>query len=497
LRKSYDEYYGSDADNEIESLILTDGTTYNLKAALTFTGTANAETVNGTVLADTLRGMAGDDYLYGQGGNDTLDGGSGNDSLNGDTGNDTYLFSSGFGQDVIYDGAGSADVIRLGTGITASMLRFERSGNDLVVHVGTAGDKITLNGQFYGEYYGYNYDNEVESLILADGTNYNLKGTLIYTGTSSADYMTGTNLGDNLRGVAGDDYLYAQGGNDTLDGGTGNDSLNGDTGNDTYLFNAGFGQDVIYDGAGSADVIRLGTGITASMLRFEKSGNDLVVHVGTAGNKITINGQFYDEYYGSNVDNEIESLILADGTSYNLKGTLIYTGTSSADNMTGTNLSDNMRGVAGDDYLYAQGGNDILRGGDGHDYLSGGSGNDQLYGENGFDQLWGDAGADLFAFGKLTALNGMDTIHDFSRAEGDRIDLSDILEAYDPLTMAIADYLRVTDDGSNTTIAVDPDGGRNSFTQITTLNNISDWTNNTTATDAELRNLITNGSLII
>ncbi|MBL4615002.1 MAG: type I secretion C-terminal target domain-containing protein [Magnetovibrio sp.] len=59
-------------------------------------------------------------------------------------------------------------------------------------------------------------------------------------------------------------------------------------------------------------------------------------------------------------------------------------------------------------------------------------------------------------------LNGyVDTITDFSSAQGDVLDLSPILtrdESFD-----ITEYLRFEDDGTDTTVAIDTNGGGNSF----------------------------------
>jgi Ca2+-binding RTX toxin-like protein len=52
---------------------------------------------------------------------------------------------------------------------------------------------------------------------------------------------------DRLSGLGGNDSLYGGPGNDTLNGGPGNDLLSGGPGNDTFVFQAGFNNDVITD----------------------------------------------------------------------------------------------------------------------------------------------------------------------------------------------------------------------------------------------------------
>lgn len=90
---------------------------------------------------------------------------------------------------------------------------------------------------------------------------------------------------------------------------------------------------------------------------------------------------------------------------------------------TGKSLS----GGSGNDVLTGGAGNDRLVGGDGDDHLSGGAGNDVLRGGPGKDILVGGAGADTFQFGKATVgSTSIDRISDFSHAQGDKIDLSEI-----------------------------------------------------------------------
>jgi Ca2+-binding RTX toxin-like protein len=87
-------------------------------------------------------------------------------------------------------------------------------------------------------------------------------------------------------------------------------------------------------------------------------------------------------------------------------------------------------GQIGEDTLLGQDGKDRLLGGDGTDSLNGGAGDDGLFGGLGADLLTGGAGADTFhlvGIGASTVkTDGRDTIADFHRREGDRIDLHKI-----------------------------------------------------------------------
>jgi Ca2+-binding RTX toxin-like protein len=339
----YDDVNAGSSYDEVETLKLADGSTINLKSGLTFTGTTATDNISGTSMADTLVGLAG------------------NDSLSGGTGSDTYKFSVGDGVDTISETSGAADVVLMGTGITAANIRFEKSGTNLNVYYGTS-DKITVNGHFYDDTNGTNSYDEVETLKFADGSTINLKSGLTFTGTAAADIVAGTSMADTLVGLAGDDNLSANNGDDVLIGGAGNDYLSGGAGNDTYKFAIGDGVDTIYEQSGTADVVLMGTGITAANIRFEKSSYDLNIYYGTS-DKIKLSYHFYDDVNAGSSYDEVETLKLADGTTFNLKGGLTFTGTAAADSVAGTSMADSLVGLAGDDYLYGGSGNDTLIGG--------------------------------------------------------------------------------------------------------------------------------------
>lgn len=85
-------------------------------------------------------------------------------------------------------------------------------------------------------------------------------------------------------------------------------------------------------------------------------------------------------------------------------------------------VNETFKGQSGADVLTGDNGNDKLFGLGGNDKLGGGAGNDLLYGGAGNDVLTGGAGKDVFVF--ETASGGIDTIADFNRTEGDKIQFS-------------------------------------------------------------------------
>ncbi len=91
-----------------------------------------------------------------------------------------------------------------------------------------------------------------------------------------------------------------------------------------------------------------------------------------------------------------------------------------------TALADTLEGGAGRDSLTGDAFANILLGGGGNDVLSAGSGNDRLSGGRGQDKLTGGSGSDVFVFDDRetgASKTKADYILDFSRRQGDRIDL--------------------------------------------------------------------------
>ncbi len=159
-------------------------------------------------------------------------------------------------------------------------------------------------------------------------------------------------------------------------------------------------------------------------------------------------------------------------------------GDGAANTINGTSANDRIDGAAGNDTLNGNAGNDLLiggagidtlgggdgidelRGGAGNDILGGGNGNDILVGGMGNDALAGGAGADVFrwefADRGVAGTPASDTIADFSTAQGDKLDLRDLLqgETLDGGAIGnLSNYLFVERTGANTTIHISSNGG--------------------------------------
>jgi Ca2+-binding RTX toxin-like protein len=143
---------------------------------------------------------------------------------------------------------------------------------------------------------------------------------------------------------------------------------------------------------------------------------------------------------------------------------------SNDDFLLGTGSGETLSGGQGDDILVGLGGNETLSGGLGNDLLLGGAGNDRLEGGAGLNILVGGAGTDTFVIDQsaLTEINMVDVIVDYTHGE-DMIDLSALLQSLggapnDPASVEAA--VRLSNDGTNTTLWVDSDGTQSGTTEV-------------------------------
>jgi Ca2+-binding RTX toxin-like protein len=116
----------------------------------------------------------------------------------------------------------------------------------------------------------------------------------------------------------------------------------------------------------------------------------------------------------------------SDDTLRGFAGRDTLLGGAGDDTLSGDAGNDRIVGGAGDDIVFGGTGNDRVFGGAGNDVIVGGAGRDVIGGGEGSDIVTGGTGADTFEFRSTYQLigTGTDRITDFSKAEGDKIDLS-------------------------------------------------------------------------
>lgn len=347
-------------------------------------------------------------------------------------------------------------------------MTYGTSGNDSVSGI-TAGGSINETFYLQGG---------------ADTANLGTGNDIAYGG-DGADTINGNAGNDFIYGEDGNDYIVGEAGDDYIHGGAGdNDTLYGQDGDDYLVYEGGL--DTIGDywnaAYGGTDTLHIAGGTTIDQLAFS--------NYSTYDTKITVNSgtdEVIVTYLRSSSIYHIETITFDDGFSANLPSYASWTtGTSGTDTLTG-NSSDNviigaagadtLDGAGGGDNVHGGAGNDTVKGGAGADLLHGGAGNDFLWGEDGLDQMWGGAGEDVFVFELANAFNNIDVIKDFNVAE-DVIDINSLLTAYDPLYDDLADFVEITNSGSNSVLKVDRDGtgGTYSLTQIATIEGITGLT---------------------
>jgi Ca2+-binding RTX toxin-like protein len=393
-------------------------------------------TVSLTGMSITTLGTAGNDSIYapyvGAGANDIIDGREGNDYLAGGSGNDTYIFSAG--HDTIYDDGGNDTLLVrpiYAPGDVTIAWNYDASNyaNGLgIILTDSDGNTVVVQNESYSTSYG------IEHVAFDNGTTWDLNSLELNTyGTSGADGLNGHDVGDassadTIYGYAGTDTINGGNGNDLIYGGDDNDYLLGNAGNDTI--NGGNGNDIIYASSGD--------------------GTD-TVH-GDAG---------ADTIYG-----------VADSV------------------LSGDDGNDTLYNNAS----YADGGSTAvtLHGGDGADTLYGGYGTTALHGDAGADTLVGMLyGVDVFTFDAASAFNAVDTIQSFNTGDGDKIDVSNILEThYDPLHDLITNFVQIQTNGSNSELFVDTTGTAtfNSADHVATILSVTGLTDEAA--------LVTAGTLI-
>ena len=364
----------------------------------------------------SLIGTIGNDNLFGGLQGEVIVADKGDDTLYGGGGNDSYYYRVGDGKDRIYDSSGVDQLVFM-NGIVASDVTVGRDLTSILilVTVGATLGEIRIDNVF--DENGHLREGVIESIKFQDGTIWTLQDMLsrivlpitqgddvlygsIVADTISAqggnDRLLGLDGNDQLNGEAGNDIIVGGNGNDVLDGGSGNDQLNGGAGNDTYLFAAGFGQDVIEnydDQTQRLDRIVFAAGIGPGDVTLTRSGDDLLLSLAN-GDSMRVRSHYNGD---GNSRYSINEVHFADGTVWNAAtlNSMALGGTTGNDTLTGYESDDIVLGLGGNDNISGGAGNDQLSGNEGDDRLSGDNGNDHLIGGAGLDQLLGGDGDDV------------------------------------------------------------------------------------------------------
>jgi Ca2+-binding RTX toxin-like protein len=345
----------------------------------------NGQKLTGNTLGNRLEGFTGGEIF---------EGGKGDDLIVTGGGVDRVVYNAGDGHDTV-EGFDSGDMVELRGIRFASFAELQArltvSGSDVLLDLGT-NQSITFRNTSLSALAQKNFAFEQGTTnVSGKGIDPYYKPSESGTGTiyeppleepeepttptdPDPEPETPVKETKDLFGGSSADVIVAKGteaftikgnaGNDRLFGAANDDALHGDAGNDTLAGRGG--DDKLYGGVGHDRLL------------------------GEDGNDVLDGGDGVDRLFG--------------GTG-----------------------QDVLYGGIGNDVLMGDAGNDKLFGGDGNDVLNGGIGNDVLDGGTGSDMLFGGGGADLFVV-SLSDSGSLDRIRDFSHAQGDRIDLSQVLD---------------------------------------------------------------------
>ncbi|MGN7439056.1 MAG: beta strand repeat-containing protein [Alcanivorax sp.] len=349
----------------------------------------------------------------------------GSENITGSQGNDTIRITADASTDILDGDLGDDTFVISGT----------QTGRDQIIG-GTGNDRLI--GSSGDDHMTFEVLSSIESIDLGDGTNTLQAASGITIDFSSYDATTFLNVSlitdstgavETITGSQTDDTFSIQ-----SDGY--NDIFNGGEGNDTFVINGNN---------------------TASDFISGGNGNDAII--GTSGD---------DSFRFVNVSS-IESIDLGagDNTLYGAANATLDLSGYALRSVLNVTITD----TTGTETVYGTQGDDVI--------ASTADGND--------DALYGEAGADTFLFNAIGAQS--DTIEDFTTDEGDSIDISNILSAYDPMEDAIADFVTITGGGSEMTLSIDVDGADNgaNFVDVVVFDN----------TNQTLEDMINSGSIMI
>ncbi|WP_218641746.1 Ig-like domain-containing protein [Aeromonas sp. RU39B] len=282
---------------------------------------------------------------------------------------DGYVRSDGHGGYVYYSIGGN------GNTTTNTVTTNSEDGFSLLTRLGVKVEAIGIG----------------DSISTDDLKKYDSDGVL-HTGVDVKNLAT-TILGTSVQTLPG---------SDTLHGGAGNDIIFGDAVHFSGV-----------DGQGDTalkNYVASATGVSASAVTDEQ------VHT-----YITNHASDFDQSFSNDQGDQL----------YGDDGNDILFGQGGDDSLWGGSGNDLLFGGSGADKLYGEVGSDSLYGGSGNDTLDGGAGADTLQGGLGNDILTGSGDADTFVWKQgdaTTSAPAKDTITDFNKSEGDKLDLSDLLD---------------------------------------------------------------------
>ncbi len=282
------------------------------------------------------------------------------------------------------EGGGGADILTGGSGADLFIYKAPVEGGDTITDFASGVDKLQFSANAFGNLTTTNFDGVSGSAPDITG-----KELVIFTGGTyvSVEAAQAKAIGSSTTPGF---FVFTNAANETVLVFDSNGTL--PSGSTTV---ANFGTAAV--SLGTSDFVFTGT-IASSAAGITPSASSIVDL--TAANAGTFATATFNNF-GSGVG------------GYNFTTPVLFTGNSTANNVTGTDFADILNGGSGADIFDGGAGNDSLFGGPGNDTLNGGAGNDTLIGGLGTNVLNGGAGLDVFVF-TGTSTGGGDLITNYS-----------------------------------------------------------------------------------
>ncbi len=450
----------------------------------------------------TILGGAGDDILWanigndivsGASGNDTIDGGPGHDQLFGEDDNDRVSggagndrLEGGNGNDILYGGNFSAPIVTDKNFVDSVIFPHLMEGvniNNLVppgtVALGLADGNMhfdtdaTATLTFREGFAGYNNTLGIYR-IAADGTME--MGTILWANTKTAGLNVAHTI--ELPGTEGGDFgffIIADGDRKNT-GYTGLD-ITGE-GNVRFVYDYGL--------------------MTERAATVNDDGNHVKMVYDDGAMEKVLKGYHYHttERGGSTDINWDHQTHMVSGLVNIGQQDVLRVGFEDLPNLGDADYEDVFFDLNIDEVITegdTEDGNDTLIGGAGNDTLYGHDGNDILVVGEGTDEIHGGRGNDIIVYDFMDAL--VDTIHGFETGIGhDVLNITDILQGYDALTDAIADFVQIVALNGDTHVRVNADGDAGGvFTAIAVISGVE----TTLADMINAGNLVANQHVVV
>tara|TARA_R110002124_G_scaffold287216_1_gene471415 strand:- start:110711 stop:112807 length:2097 start_codon:yes stop_codon:yes gene_type:complete len=488
LNQSYDSFRGDDGYDVLiltegsDALLITDFNTprHSNSAGDRLSGIERIDAGAGDDVIDLANSNIYDENIeiYGDDGDDFLRSGTGDDLLYGGEGND--MLYGGAGHDILYGGhnEGGIEVLEhlFNDAIVFPELHERQNIKNLLspgdpalgISAGDLSVEYSTTATFTFQESGAGYRNTLGFYRInhVDGT---IEGVEIGFANVKA-YQAGTGYTVNLPGAPDSDFGFFI----IANGYTRNQSYNGlDMQGDHLQF--------IYDYGGENE--------RAASIFDDGDDISLIYDDGTA-TAVNLKGEVYHttDRGGDTALNKDEADHVISGVLNEEDSSILRIGFEDLKNLGDADYNDVVFDleIAGQTIDTSEQGNDTLVGGAGDDQLYGEGGDDVLVMGEGADIAYGGSGRDIFAFDVLD--NALDVIGDYNRfGDVDIIDISAILEGYDPLSAAIEDFVQLSNNDAGDTLLEVHNG-----TAFMAVVQITGGTGDTT-----LQDMISDGSLIV